>query len=422
MLDLFSGIGGFALAAQWVWGADLEIVSFCEMDPYCQRVLRKHWPDVPIVEDVRNVKKIDANTKGERKRSELQRGKVKLERSEERRNFTQLYETKPPIDLITGGFPCQPFSGAGKRAGKSDNSYLWPEMLRVITEFEPAWVVAENVPGILSMVEFDMCPKVDAEGYAVGEVGEIFDRTGHGITEEILGSLESAGYEVQPFVIPAVACDAYHRRDRVWIVGYSSSERASGDNRRTSKSTRLEVERNTLEETRGDQGEYVFRASSQNASNTISKHEDKSRYGAGAVCGERQQSASVPGCSMGNAAIEGLQERQGERSNNEEEQSPIERTSFMAHSEEQSERAGLCESGERGERGGRFGNACCQGAEWLPEPDVGRVADGVSSRVDRLRGLGNAVVPEVPARLFEMIKYVQAISGLNNREIGTWAD
>lgn len=154
-LDLFSGIGGFALAAQW---AGCRTVAFCERDKFCQAVLKKHWPEVPCHEDI-----------------------CKLDGTQYR-----------GVDLLTGGFPCQPFSCAGKRRGKEDDRYLWPEMLRVITEAGPDWVLGENVTGIINL-ELDGC----------------------------ISDLESAGYAVQAFVIPVCAVDARHRRDRVWILAHA---------------------------------------------------------------------------------------------------------------------------------------------------------------------------------------------------------
>jgi DNA (cytosine-5)-methyltransferase 1 len=152
-LDLFSGIGGFALACQMVGG--IKTIGFSEIEPYACSILKKHWPDVPNFGDIRTIKGIRA-------------------------------------DLVTGGFPCQPFSVAGKRLGKEDDRALWPEMLRVIDEAKPRWVLGENVPGIISM-ELD----------------------------RVLSDLESLGYSVWPIVIPACGLDARHRRDRVWIMGYA---------------------------------------------------------------------------------------------------------------------------------------------------------------------------------------------------------
>lgn len=154
-LDLFSGIGGFALAAQWMgW----ETVAFCEKEKYAKRVLERHWPNVPIIDDIRDIKE--------------------------------------PIgcDILTGGFPCQPFSSAGKQKGKADDRYLWPEMLRVIALERPAWVVGENVAGIVGVA-----------------------------LDQALFDLEAQGYSSRAFILPACAVDAPHRRDRVWILANRTS-------------------------------------------------------------------------------------------------------------------------------------------------------------------------------------------------------
>ena len=111
-LDLFSGIGGFSLAASWVWGEQHDIHSFVEIEPFAQKVLKKHWPEVPIHDDIKT--------------------------------YTH---DGTAIDLISGGFPCQPYSVAGKQRGEDDDRALWPEMLRVIKEAMPRWVVGENVAG-----------------------------------------------------------------------------------------------------------------------------------------------------------------------------------------------------------------------------------------------------------------------------------
>ncbi len=162
MLDLFSGIGGFSLAASWTGG--IETVAFCEIEPYCQKVLHKHWPDVPIYPDIKQLRGEDIGS----------------------------------VDIVCGGFPCQPFSCAGKQRGKEDDRYLWPEMFRVIQETKPTWVIGENVPGLINMA-----------------------------LEQCFVDLETEGYEVQPFIIPACGVNAPHRRDRVWILAYSSSQRLS---------------------------------------------------------------------------------------------------------------------------------------------------------------------------------------------------
>ena len=155
VLDLFSGIGGFSLGLE---RAGMRTVAFCEIEPYCRAVLRKHWPDVPIYNDIRSVRGIRA-------------------------------------DVVTGGFPCQPFStaSAGKRYGERHNSYLWPEMLRVIQEANPSWVIGENVIGIESMA-----------------------------LETVVSDLEAIGYEVAPpLEIPACAVGHDHKRNRIWILAHA---------------------------------------------------------------------------------------------------------------------------------------------------------------------------------------------------------
>ena len=153
--SLFSGIGGFDLAAQWCgWNNIFQV----EIDKFCQKVLHKNFPNTKKYEDIKKFK----GTK--------YRGR---------------------IDVISGGFPCQPFSVAGKRKGKEDDRYLWDEMLRVISEIKPSFVVGENVTGILSM--------------------------GFG---QMLTELESVGYRTETFIIPACAVNAPHKRERAWIVAY----------------------------------------------------------------------------------------------------------------------------------------------------------------------------------------------------------
>lgn len=152
-VDLFSGIGGFALAARW---AEIETVAFCEKDTFCQRVLRKHWPGVPIYDEIRTL--------------DLK------------------FACEAGVDILTAGFPCQPFSVAGKRKGKEDDRYLWPETFRVIKECRPTWLILENVPGIVSHLD------------------------------PILEDLENEGYAWQAYLIPACSTGAPHRRERLWIV------------------------------------------------------------------------------------------------------------------------------------------------------------------------------------------------------------
>ena len=159
VLDLFSGIGGFSLGLK---RAGMETIGFCEIDPFCRKVLTKHWPDVPIHTDIRGLE-----------------GK----------------DYKGRAEIICGGFPCQPFSQAGKRRGTEDDRHLWPEMLRVISEVRPTWVIGENVIG--------------------------FAKLG---LDQALTDLENEGYATRTFNIPACAVGAPHIRQRLWIVAHADSE------------------------------------------------------------------------------------------------------------------------------------------------------------------------------------------------------
>jgi DNA (cytosine-5)-methyltransferase 1 len=168
--SLFSGIGGFDLAAEWMgW----ENVFHCEWNPFGQKVLHHYWPNAEQFTDI---------TKSD---------------------FTKYANT---IDILTGGFPCQPYSSAGKRLGKEDDRHLWPEMLRAIREIQPTWVVGENVLGLVNW-------------------------SGGLVFHEVQADLEAEGYTVQPYVLPAAAVNAPHRRDRVWFVAYSEANRLARSER-----------------------------------------------------------------------------------------------------------------------------------------------------------------------------------------------
>lgn len=186
-LDLFSGIGGFAYAADQVFG-NVEHI-FCDNEPFARAVLHKHWPGSEIYDDIRQITTNPfSHQRPARSTKNTQEGQP------------EEYRRHPRVDLLTGGFPCQPFSAAGLRRGTADERHLWPEMLRVIRLTNPTWVVAENVGGIITWNE-----------------GMVF--------EQVCADLENAGYEVQPFIIPAVAVNAPHRRDRVWFVAHRPSNR-----------------------------------------------------------------------------------------------------------------------------------------------------------------------------------------------------
>jgi len=175
--SLFSGIGGFDLAAEWMGWTN---VFNCEWEEFPQRVLKHHFPNAKQYGDI---KELDATAYAGR------------------------------IDILTGGFPCQPYSLAGKRKGKEDERHLWPEMLRVIRECSPRWVVGENVRGLVSW-------------------------SGGLVLEEVYSDLETLGYSVQSFVLPACAVNAPHRRDRVWIVARGNAPDTDNERLQRSKERR----------------------------------------------------------------------------------------------------------------------------------------------------------------------------------------
>ena len=170
-LDLFSGIGGFSLGLEST--GFFETIGFVEKDKFCQKVLKKHWSNINIEEDIRNVK-------GE----------------------------KYQADVVTGGFPCQPFSVAGKRKSTADDRYLWDEMLRVIRETKPRWVIGENVEGIVNI----------NEGM---------------VLRQVLNDLENEGFKSQCIIIPASGIGAWHQRKRIWIIANNISNANSNGSYRS---------------------------------------------------------------------------------------------------------------------------------------------------------------------------------------------
>lgn len=205
--SLFSGIGGFDLAAEWMGWTN---VFHCEKDRFCRKVLKYYWPDSESFEDITTT------------------------------DFTKYAKR---IDILTGGFPCQPFSSAGKRQGTADDRYLWPEMLRAIRDIKPRFIVGENVRGLLNW-------------------------NGGMVFEQVLSDLETAGYETVPLLLPAAGVNAPHERYRIWFVAHAkgkrckkdwcdfgrSEERNSGDGgERTASDTRNDGHSNQSRENRGTQ-------------------------------------------------------------------------------------------------------------------------------------------------------------------------
>lgn len=285
VLDLFSGIGGFSLGLERTGG--FETVAFCEIEPYPRAVIAKHWPGVPIYDDVRTL------------------------------TADALLRDGIAVDVICGGFPCQDLSFAGKRAGlEGARSGLWREYARLIGELRPRFVIVENVPGLLTL--------------GMGAV---------------LGDLAALGYDATWDCIPAAAVGAPHRRDRVWLVAFNTHRRdelpicrvRGGPHANAGGICDGMADPDCVSRDQGRPGDATQIARGRNA--------DRGRIGT----------------SIRNPDLQGLEVGQGIGSHARAQFAPSVGTDW-----------------------------------WFSEPDVGRVAHGVPSRVDRLKGLGNAVVPQIP--------------------------
>jgi len=291
--SLFSGIGGIDLAAEW---AGFTTVGQVEWADYPTRVLEKHWPDVPRWRDIRSVTAEDFY-----KRTGLR-----------------------TVDLISGGFPCQPFSVAGKQKGKEDNRYLWPEMLRVIREIKPTWVLGENVPGILRIAGKTVCEDLEREGYAVAV-----------------------------FNFEAAAVGAPHRRDRVFFVGHSEHT-------------------------------GLFAAKITGSIDATGHNNEKGQNETSEFTGAGVTRSNEDVADTTRVYVQGQHNRQ-----------------------EQGQLRGSCRRAVESNVGGMASRIpCWLDGYWRVEPDIPRVATGVKNRVDRLKCLGNAVVPQ---QVYPILKAIAEI-------------
>jgi len=388
ILDLFSGLGGFSLGLERT--GNFETVAFCEIDKFCTLLLQKHWKGVKIYNDVKEITKERLKADG-----------VQLP------------------DIITGGFPCQPFSVAGKQRGADDNRHLWPQMFRIIRELTPRWIVGENVRGIVNIQD-----------------GVVF--------EAVCTDLEGEGYEVRPFNIPAAGVGAPHRRERIWIIANrkesmvnpddvrleqhnTTKEKASWwrtsttfeptgsmeNSRRTLRPGTELREKNEDEIERKDAHQHQ-RSGSPSESDVANTDESRSR--------ERKISGNIDneGRRAGETRRESLQPEDGETradnlgSGNEdvadtgfqglegsinEKLSTTKRSQDVANTESSPRNdheavAGDGES-ETQEVSGDGSRVRGESSWWDFEPDVGRVAHGVPGRVYRLKALGNSIIPQI---------------------------
>ena len=381
ILDLFSGLGGFSLGLERT--GQFKTVAFCEIDKYCTLLLQKHWKGTKIYNDVKEITKEKFITDG-----------IQLP------------------DIITGGFPCQPFSVAGKQKGTSDDRHLWPEMFRIIQEFTPRWVVGENVKGITNIQD-----------------GMVF--------ETVCTDLEGAGYEVRTFNIPACSVGAPHRRERMWIVAHAkhyntidkigrSDETSRGiqeEHRQDDSSSRLTSRTSSVRQTNdGHEDLENSRRTLQQGTELREKNEDEIREG---NANQHQRSGSPSGSDVANANSGRSHEQNNEIQTGRN--IPISSSEDVANTyinrekwnqsedrnggrtQQSSEDVADTESsigydheavaGNGGsttqEVSGNGSSIRGESAWWDFEPDVGRVAHGIPGRVYRLKGLGNSIIPQI---------------------------
>ena len=297
--SLYSGIGGWLLAARW---AGIQNVFTCEIDNFCNKVLDKHFPETDRHYDIKE---------------------------------TDFKKYRGAIDILSTSDPCQPFSFAGKRGGKADDRYLWPQTIRVIREAKPAYAVFENVPGFISL------------GF-----------------ETVASDLEAEGYTVESFVIPACGVGAWHRRDRLWVIAYTkcSAKGQTGYSDTISK----------------EWGSIIQEENKGRESTTIQHN--------GLVHISGDEGKDVPDTRL-------------QRQEKYEEQT----TGIEQYSKENG-------NGSYRAVESQLGGMVDGLSYWLHEPDIPRVAIGVKDRVNRLKALGNSIVPQIAFIIFEAIKQVETNS------------
>ena len=319
-VDLCSGIGGFALGFEWAGLS--KPVLFCDIEPWSRKVLSKHWPDVPIAEDVK----------------ELANDPARL---------------VPDCDILTAGYPCQPFSVAGKQKGTEDDRHIWPFISQIIAHKRPAFCVLENVYGHVAL----------------------------GL-DEVLADLEAQDYAARAFIVPACAVNAPHRRDRIWIIARNVGN--AGCVTKGQSRSRLSEERLNS----GTQGQWSVEGhrladTSENVADT------------------RGQRCEPSGASR---EVGSTQKKEGSGGNQSDVFSPSSRTSVA---DTDSERGRLRHTEWQDAENVRQSPRGQEHRGWNTEPAVGRVANGIPGRVDRLKGLGNAIVPQIAMQIGLTIKAVR---------------
>jgi len=378
LLDLFSGIGGFSLGAE---RNGIETIGFVEKDEFCQKVLKKHWSDVPIIDDIRKVNGKDFGS----------------------------------ATIISGGFPCQPFSVAGKREGTDDDRYLWDEMLRVISSCKPTWVIGENVEGLINI----------QDGMVLRSVQD---------------DLEREGFQVQCLVIPASGIGAWHQRNRVWIIGYSehngsSATKEQRGNTQTSTGAQKR-EDSTLQSERTsrptDNGNVSNAKSignrrkdrnmeSENEKNraegreiTISKFINDSKNVSNADSGELHGCISTSRiCRTKHNRMDSNKKRNGNEVWSETERCSSQNTERENVSDSTSKglENDVIQSNNKQTTNPKINSDRSfekQQTWWQTESELRGVPNGVShelhsDRADRIKALGNSIVPQIAEQIFRSI-------------------
>ena len=296
--------------------AGMKVVYHSEIDPYACRVLRKHWPDVPNLGDIKLIK----------------------------------WKELDHVDVIAGGYPCQPFSNAGKRKGKEDPRHLWPYVFDAIRELRPRYALMENVRGHLTL--------------------------GFG---DVLADLASCGYSAEWQIIPASSVGAPHRRDRLFFVAYPDGSPKTERGKCSDASSQSASRRNDIRGSRGDARKIGLGGSRKNPGTMADSDDPRGRASERSL--ERERSSSLVNRDD---SLDGLSGRGAVL---------VYADGFVVGVDPSSSDLRTQGTGGDDYRRGEARNDFRKW--WETEPDVGRVADGIPARVDRLRGLGNAVVPQV---------------------------
>jgi DNA (cytosine-5)-methyltransferase 1 len=331
VLDLFSGLGGFSLGLERT--GYFKTIAFCEIDKYCSLILDKHWKGIKIYNDVRKINKEQFDTDG----------------------------IEYP-DIITGGFPCQPFSVAGKQKGTGDDRHLWPEMFRIIKTFKPKFVIGENVKGLINIQD-----------------GVVF--------ETVCTDLESEGYEVQAFNIPAAGVGAPHRRERIWIIATLGNSELNGSS--TTKITRIVTETSNDNKER-ENATREFEGTSKSRNSQDVENSRRALQQGTVFQGENENEIR-----KGNAD-------QSKRSSSSSEYDVANPSSEQSHSNDNGQEQREISQQKQIELGGRSSRTLWP-SNWEFEPNVGRVANGIPGRVHRLKGLGNSIIPKIAEEIGKAI-------------------